>query len=51
MTAFDEHARAVFRGGQVPATGSHAARSALTDLVIEVVYPGGYQVIVDIANQ
>ncbi len=48
---FDQQVRTTFPGGQIPATGSSAAQSALTDLVIGVVDRCGYQVMVDIASQ
>jgi hypothetical protein len=51
VTLFDQEVREAFPGGQIPATGSSPALSALTDVVIEVVDGCGYQVMVDIANQ
>lgn len=51
MTSFDQQVQATFPEGKIPTTGSSAALSALTDVVIEVIDRCGYRVMVDIAEQ
>ncbi|WP_430699187.1 DUF732 domain-containing protein [Modestobacter italicus] len=51
VTSFHQQVQAAFPGGEMPTTGSNAALSALTDVVLEVVDLCGYQVMVDIADQ
>lgn len=50
-TSFDQQVRATFPTGQIPVTGSSAAMSTLTAIVIGFVDQCGYQVVLDIADQ